>query len=247
MLELCDVSKRYGDVVALDATTLQLEAGRTYVLLGTSGCGKSTLLKIALGLIEPDTGSVKFEGQTIGSGNVLEMRRRIGYVIQGGGLFPHLTARKNVTLMAEYLKWPTERIQERLTSLASLTQLPESALDRFPVQLSGGQQQRVALIRALMLDPDWLLLDEPLGALDPMIRRDLQNDLKDIFQSLQKSVVLVTHDLQEANLLGDHVMLLSEGRVVQSGTMKELIEHPSDDFVARFVRAQQGISDGAMG
>ncbi|MGB0599450.1 MAG: ATP-binding cassette domain-containing protein [Rubripirellula sp.] len=242
MLELCNVSKRYGGVVALEPTTLQLSSGRTYVLLGTSGCGKSTLLKIALGLTEPDSGTVRFEGQTLQPDNVLQIRKRIGYVIQSGGLFPHLTARKNVSLIADFLNWSTTKIRNRIEELSALTQLPESTLDRYPAQLSGGQQQRVALMRALMLDPDWMLLDEPLGALDPMIRSDLQNDLSGIFRSLQKSVVLVTHDLHEAAHFGDEIILLREGRLVQAGTMQELIDHPSDPFVTRFIQAQHGIS-----
>lgn len=242
MLELCNVSKRYGGVVALEPTTLQLSSGRTYVLLGTSGCGKSTLLKIALGLTEPDSGTVRFEGQTLQPDNVLQIRKRIGYVIQSGGLFPHLTARKNVSLIADFLNWSTTKIRNRIEELSALTQLPESTLDRYPAQLSGGQQQRVALMRALMLDPDWMLLDEPLGALDPMIRSDLQNDLSGIFRSLQKSVVLVTHDLHEAAHFGDEIILLREGRLVQAGTMQELIDHPSDPFVTRFIQAQHSIS-----
>ena len=245
MLELSNVSKRYGETVALAPTTLQLSAGRTYVLLGTSGCGKSTLLKIALGLIKPDSGSVQFEGESLREDNVLQIRRRIGYVIQSGGLFPHLTAHQNVTLVSKFLRWSEDRTRDRVEQLMELTQLPAAALDRYPTQLSGGQQQRVALIRALMLDPDWLLLDEPLGALDPMIRSDLQQDLKAIFRSLKKSVVLVTHDLHEAELFGDEVFLLSEGHVVQSGTMRELVEQPKDEFVARFVRAQHADSQHA--
>ena len=238
MLELCDVSKRYGGVVALEPTTLQLSTGRTYVLLGTSGCGKSTLLKIALGLTEPDSGMVRFEGQTLQPDNVLQIRRRIGYVIQSGGLFPHLTARQNVSLTADFLNWSTTKVRDRIDELSALMQLPESALDRYPAQLSGGQQQRVALMRALMLDPDWMLLDEPLGALDPMIRSDLQNDLSGIFRSLQKSVVLVTHDLHEAAQFGDEIILLRDGRIIQSGSMQELIDQPSDPFVTRFIHAQ---------
>ncbi|MEM1069494.1 MAG: ATP-binding cassette domain-containing protein [Planctomycetota bacterium] len=240
MLELCGVSKRYGDVVALQPTTRQLSPGRTYVLLGTSGCGKSTLLKISLGLIKPDTGTVQFEGQTLSPDNVLQIRQKIGYVIQSGGLFPHLTARQNVTLMAEFLNWSTVDIRQRVEHLTSLTRLPTSVLGRYPSQLSGGQQQRVALIRALMLDPDWLLLDEPLGALDPIIRNDLQNELKEIFQSLGKSVVLVTHDLQEASFLGDEIMLLSDGKILQTGSMQQLIDQPVDPFVTRFIQAQRG-------
>jgi osmoprotectant transport system ATP-binding protein len=167
----------------------------------------------------------------------------MGYVIQEGGLFPHLTAAANVALMARYLRWKRPAIQRRLAELAELTQLPLPSLQRLPTELSGGQRQRVSLMRALMLDPDVLLLDEPLGALDPMIRYDLQQDLRRIFQQLHKTVVLVTHDLGEAAFLGDTLVLLREGRIVQQGSPEQLVQHPRDGFVERFVRAQRSPLD----
>jgi len=239
MLELKGVSKQYGRTQALQPTDLAIPKGETTVLIGPSGSGKSTLLRVMIGLVWPDTGSVRFDGTEVVPANALMLRRRMGYVIQDGGLFPHLTARDNIALMARYLAWPRDRIEFRLTELAKLTQFPPLGLDRFPAQLSGGQRQRVSLMRALMLDPDVLLLDEPLGALDPIIRSELQADLRGIFQTLSKTVVLVTHDLGEAGFLGDLIVLCSDGRVVQKGSLAELVRDPADPFVTRFINAQR--------
>ncbi len=245
MLDLVNVSKRYGELMALAPVDLSFEAEKTYVLLGTSGCGKSTILKLALGLLRPDSGEVLCRDERLSEQNMLQVRQRIGYVIQDGGLFPHLTAADNVSLVARHLGWPRDRIDERLAELAQLTQLPRQQLDRFPVQLSGGQQQRVGLMRALMLDPDVLLLDEPLGSLDPIIRSDLQTDLKRIFRTLKKTVVLVTHDLHEAAYFADEILLLRSGRVVQRGTIADLVESPAEEFVTEFVSAQRTTLSGA--
>ena len=239
MLELSSVTKAYGGVTVLHPTDLSIAQGQTTVLIGPSGCGKSTLIRLIIGLVAPDGGSVSLDGTAIETANLYELRRRFGYVIQEGGLFPHLTARGNITLMAHHLGWNSNRISSRVAELRSLTQFPEDGLDRYPVQLSGGQRQRVALMRALMLDPDILLLDEPLGALDPMIRFELQNDLKAIFQSLHKTVVLVTHDLNEAAFFGDLIVLLREGKIIQKGTIREMMDQPADPFVNRFIRAQR--------
>lgn len=239
MFELQGVSKRYGGTQALHPLDLRLPSGRTTVLLGPSGCGKSTLVRLMNGLLRPDTGRVLFGGQPLREEELLTVRQRIGYALQGGGLFPHLTAEGNATLMARYLKWPVTRVRERLRELVELTRFPSEALGRYPSQLSGGQRQRVSLMRALMLDPDVLLLDEPLGALDPMIRHELQGDLRDIFARLRKTVVLVTHDLGEGAFLGDHVVLLREGRIVQQGPLSELERAPADPFVTRFFQAQR--------
>lgn len=239
VVEFRAVTKRYGSRTALAPLDLEFETGRTYVLIGPSGCGKSTFVKLMIGLVRPDAGEVVFEDQKLTPENVLDIRRRVGYVIQDGGLFPHLTARQNITLVANYLGWSTERSQQRLAELTELTRLPADALDRYPQQLSGGQRQRVGLMRALILDPHLLLLDEPLGALDPMIRADLQTDLRDVFRSLQKTVVLVTHDLSEAAYFADEIILLSDGKVVQRGAVSDLLDSPSDPFVTRFVNAQR--------
>jgi osmoprotectant transport system ATP-binding protein len=233
------VAKRYGGVVALDVTDLEVPEGTSTVLIGPSGCGKTTLLRLLNGLVQPDTGTVSFRGVPIGPGNVQELRRKMGYVIQDGGLFPHLDAAANVTLMARHLRWPPARIETRLDEIVRMTRFPGDALDRFPIQLSGGQRQRVALMRALMLDPDVLLLDEPLGALDPLVRRELQDDLAALFVSLRKTVVLVTHDLEEAAFFGGRTVLLRDGRIVQQGSIDDLLRRPADPFVSVFVNAQR--------
>ncbi|HEY2585852.1 MAG TPA: ATP-binding cassette domain-containing protein [Tepidisphaeraceae bacterium] len=239
MLELRGVSKTYGPAVALHATDLRIEPGRCTALIGPSGCGKSTLLRLMTGLLRPDAGQVLFDGQPMTPANVNALRRQMGYVIQEGGLFAHLTARGNVALMARYLRQSPARIEARVRELAELTRLERKLLDRYPVELSGGQRQRVSLMRALMLDPAVLLLDEPLGALDPMVRHDLQTDLKRIFRELDKTVVLVTHDMGEAGFLGDDIVLLKAGRIVQRGTLSDLVHAPADDFVVRFINAQR--------
>lgn len=239
LVELVEISKRYGDSPALQPTKLSIERGKTTVLIGPSGCGKSTLLRLIIRLIEPDGGSILFDGHA-GTENDLEaVRHRTGYVIQEGGLFPHLTARGNVVLMARHLGRSEEEISRRLEELSGLTRLPGSLLDRFPAELSGGQRQRVSLMRALMLKPDLLLLDEPLGALDPLVRVALQQDLKQIFAQLQQTVVLVTHDLAEAAYLADTIVLMNEGRIVQQGSLADLRDRPINSFVTEFINAQR--------
>jgi len=233
------VQKRYGDATALGPVDLSIAARKTTVLIGESGCGKSTLLRLLNGLIAPTAGAVLCDGVPLGNVDMLEHRRRIGYVIQDGGLFPHLTAYRNVALLARYLKTNNAKIDARIEELASLTHFPTDGLDRYPAQLSGGQRQRVSLMRALMLDPPILLLDEPLGALDPMIRADLQQDLAEIFRTLHKTVIMVTHDLAEAAYLGHDIILLRAGRVVQQGSIDDLNNHPAEEFVTRFIEAQR--------
>ncbi|MPY72051.1 MAG: ATP-binding cassette domain-containing protein [Alphaproteobacteria bacterium] len=239
MFELAAVSRSYGPVSAVSGVTLTVARGRTTVLIGPSGCGKSTLLRLMNGLEPPDTGAVAFDGEAVTPGTAPGLRRRMGYVIQEGGLFPHLTAAGNVALMARWLGWDAARIGARAGELAALVQLPEDTLSRYPAQLSGGQRQRVGLMRALMLDPDALLLDEPLGALDPIIRFELQDELKAIFARLGKTVVLVTHDIAEACFLGEEIVLMRDGRLVQQGPPRALIEDPADAFVRRFVAARR--------
>ena len=239
MLELSGISKRYGPVRALGPVSLSVAAGETVVLLGTSGSGKSTLLKVMNGLVRPDAGEVKFRGERVDPGRSAALRRRMGYVVQGGGLFPHLTAGDNAALVARFLGWEEQRIGARLEELAALARLPGERLSRFPGQLSGGESQRVSLMRALMLDPDVLLLDEPLGALDPITRRELQEDLREAFRRVSRTVVLVTHDLGEAAFFAGRVVLLHEGVIVQEGAFDELVRSPRDPFVTRFVNAQR--------
>jgi osmoprotectant transport system ATP-binding protein len=243
MFELRGIGKRYGGQTALAGIDLVVPRRHTLVLLGPSGCGKSTLLKVMLGLVEPDSGQVSFDGKPVDPEHARPMRRRLGYVVQGGGLFPHMTARSNATLMAKRSGWSAERVRARVDELVALSRFPADALDRFPAELSGGQAQRVSLMRALMLDPEVLLLDEPLGALDPITRFELQEDLREIFGRLGKTVVLVTHDLGEAVFLADEVALMREGRIVQCGAATELIERPADPFVERFVHAHRSPLD----
>ena len=238
VLTLNGVSKTYPGSVALQSTDLSFMPGQTTVLIGPSGCGKSTLLRLLIGLVEADGGTIDMDGRRLSAGTLPALRRLMGYVIQEGGLFPHLNAEDNVTLMARYLGWARGRIAARLEELAALVRLPADSLRRFPGELSGGQRQRVSLMRALMLDPQVLLLDEPLGALDPMIRHELQRELKAIFRRLAKTVVLVTHDIAEAGLFANVIVLMREGRVVQQGSLRDLVERPADPFVGRFVQAQ---------
>lgn len=239
MLQLSQVSKRYGDTEVLAPTDLQVPSGETRVLIGPSGCGKSTLLRLIAGLIQPDSGSISFEGILLTPDNILGLRQRMGYVIQEGGLFPHLNVHDNVTVMARYLRRDSGWIDERLTALSELVQLPAELMQRYPGELSGGQRQRVSLMRALMLDPDLLLLDEPLGALDPMIRYQLQQDLKAIFARLGKSVVMVTHDIAEAVFFGQTLVLMREGHIVQTGSIGQLARSPAEPFVEAFISAQR--------
>ena len=243
MIALETISKSFDGRVALAPLDLSVATGKTTALIGPSGCGKSTVVRLIVGLITPDTGAVCFDGETLSPSNVALMRQRIGYVVQDGGLFPHLTAAENIALMARWLNWPDDKVNARLTALTALTHFPVDGLHRYPVQLSGGQRQRVALMRALMLDPDVLLLDEPLGALDPIIRFELQTELRDIFRTLNKTVVLVTHDMGEARYFGDRIVLMRDGAIVQQGNFNELIEDPAEPFVADFIRAQRGLHD----
>ena len=242
-IALKDVEMRFGDVVALHSTNLQIAAGQTTVLIGPSGCGKSTILRLIIGLLTPTSGTVEFEGKLVSQNNILALRRRMGYVIQDGGLFPHLTAAQNVTLMARHLEstLQEDEIQAKLDELCELTRFPQEGLTRYAVELSGGQRQRVSLMRALALDPDVLLLDEPLGALDPMVRASLQTELKEIFSRLGKTVILVTHDMAEAGYIGDSIVLMREGQVVQQGTLDDLRERPADEFVSEFITAQRSL------
>jgi osmoprotectant transport system ATP-binding protein len=242
LVKLVDVTKRYADAAALQPTNLEIERGKTTVLIGPSGCGKSTLLRLIIGLIEPDSGSIAFDGEPIAPDNIDALRRRIGYVIQEGGLFPHLTARANVLLMPRHVGKSEPEMQTRLQELCDLTRFSGNLLPRYPVELSGGQRQRVSLMRALMLSPELLLLDEPLGALDPLVRAALQKDLKEIFGRLSQTALFVTHDLAEAIYFGDEIVLMNEGRIVQKGSVADLREKPADPFVSEFINAQRGLT-----
>lgn len=245
MFDLRQVHKSFQGKTALAGIDLTVEPGRTTVLIGPSGCGKSTLLRLLIGLAEPDSGTLLLDGEPLLSTTIRRQRLRMGYVIQQGGLFPHLTARGNVTLLTDHLGWDARRTEARLEQLVALTHFPIDGLDRYPSELSGGQNQRVALMRALMLDPEVLLLDEPLGALDPMVRFELQQDLKEVFAALGKTVVMVTHDLAEAAFLGHRIVLMRAGRILQSGSLAQMIAKPAEPFVEQFIRAQRSHLDVA--
>ncbi|HEX6210025.1 MAG TPA: ATP-binding cassette domain-containing protein [Methylomirabilota bacterium] len=238
MITVRGVSKRYGATVALDDVSLDVAPGTTHVLLGSSGSGKSTLLRVVLGLVAADQGEVLIDGQPVTPRARGHLLGRLGYVVQEGGLYPHLTVRGNVSLPAEALGWPRERTAERVRTLADLTGFDETMLRRYPAELSGGQRQRVGLMRALVLDPALLLLDEPLGALDPIVRADLQAELRRLFDTLGKTVLLVTHDVREAVLFGSTITLLRAGRIVQQGPFADLARKPAEPFVTEFLGAQ---------
>jgi osmoprotectant transport system ATP-binding protein len=239
LVRLRGLTKSFSGQLALAPTDLDFLTGRTTALIGPSGCGKSTLLRLIIALLEPDDGKIFFEETEITDATAPAARQRIGYVIQEGGLFPHLNARENVLLMARHLKWPPAEMERRLEELCALSQFPREALSRYPAQLSGGQRQRVSLMRALMLSPRLLLLDEPLGALDPLVRAKLQSDLKEIFSGLQQTAILVTHDMGEAAYLADEIVLMHEGRVVQRGRAADFRERPANEFVRQFINAQR--------
>lgn len=239
MIDIERASKSYQGREALHPITLTVPAEQSLALIGPSGCGKSTLMRLVVGLIRPDSGQISVDSVPMTPATARELRLRMGYVIQDGGLFPHLTVAHNVTLMARQLRWETARIRERLNHLAELVQLPPDLLGRYPAQLSGGQRQRVGIMRALMLDPKVILLDEPMGALDPIVRSHLQEDLKRIFRDLKKTVLMVTHDMGEAAYLGDEIALMRDGAIVQKGPLDDLRQRPADAFVSDFLKAQR--------
>jgi len=238
MIALRDVTKMFGARVAVDHVSLALEPGTTRILLGSSGSGKSTILRLVLGLLPPDTGEVLVDGVVVSRDTRRDALRRIGYVVQEGALYPHMTAAANATLAARAEGWAPARMATRLAALAELVGLERRLLDHYPAELSGGQRQRTGLMRALMLDPPVLLLDEPLGALDPISRAELQTHLLRVFRELRKSVLLVTHDVREAFVFGSTITLLNGGRVLQEGTFADLAKRPADPYVAEFLRAQ---------
>jgi osmoprotectant transport system ATP-binding protein len=245
MLILQNISKTFENRSALSDVNLSVAQGATHALIGSSGSGKTTLLRITLGLIPMDTGYVKINEKALSTFTPTQWADRIGYVPQDGGLFPHISGRTNISLIAKLRGWDRARIDARIEELGKLVDLDDGVLARFPSELSGGQKQRVAIMRAAMMDPDVMLLDEPMAALDPLIRRSLQQELKSIFQRLDKTVLLVTHDLGEAAYLAEQITLLHDGKVVQSGSFGELLHHPADAFVTSFINAQRGVPDAA--
>ena len=245
MLALQNITKNFEGRAVLRDVNLTVAKGATHALIGSSGSGKTTLLRITLGLIPFERGYVKINDQALSSFTPVQWADRIGYVPQDGGLFPHLNAFDNLSLIARLRGWPNPKIRPRVEELRKLVDLDGALLQRFPFELSGGQQQRVAIMRAAMMDPEVLLLDEPMAALDPLIRRSLQQELKGIFQRLGKTVLIVTHDLGEAVYLAEQMTLLHEGKVVQTGAYGDLLRRPAEPFVTAFINAQRTLPDAA--
>lgn len=212
-ITLTGVSKTFGDAAALSDIQVEFTSEQTTAVIGRSGCGKSTLLRICNGLVRPDTGGVAIDGAAIDYARLPELRRAIGYAVQGNGLFPHLNARGNITLVATLAGWQEDAIEKRLETLRQLTHLTPELLDRYPHQLSGGQQQRVGLCRAMMLRPAILLLDEPFAAVDPITRQDIHNSLLELLEAEPTTTLLVTHDMREALLLADRIVLMDAGKI----------------------------------
>jgi len=247
MIELRDVHKMYPDGhVALRGVSLRVAAATTLALLGPSGCGKTTTLKLINRLVAPTAGTVLVGDRDVAAVDAITLRRGIGYVVQEAGLFPHMTARENVEVVPRLLGWPAERRTPRTAELFTLVGLDlEWHGPRYPTELSGGQRQRVGLARALAADPPVVLMDEPFGALDPLTRRRLQQEFLAVQGRLRKTVVLVTHDVEEAFLLADRVAVLADGAVVQIGTPDEIRAAPADAFVAEFVATAGGSGAGS--
>jgi len=237
------VSKSFDGVKAVDDLSLTIDQGEFTVVIGASGSGKSSALKMINRLLEHDSGRILFAGREIRSFRPEDLRRRMGYAIQSIGLFPHWTVEQNIATVPDLLRWPRSRTRDRVTELLETLKLPPDVYrDRYPHQLSGGQQQRVGVARALAGDPDMLLMDEPFGALDPVTRAALQQEIARIHDASGKTVVLVTHDIDEALRLADKIVVLDRGHVVQVGTPREILSSPANDYVADFIgRADVGI------
>ena len=242
MIEFRQVSKAFNGQDAVSDLNLHFKTGAFSVLIGTSGSGKSTTLKMINRLVEHDTGTILFAGEEIRSFPMLTLRRRMGYAIQSIGLFPHWTVAENIATVPQLQKWPRARIAARVDELMALLGLDPGLRSRYPHELSGGQQQRVGVARALAADPEVLLMDEPFGALDPVTRAALQQEMRRIHQLLGRTIVLVTHDIDEALQLADHLVLMDNGNVVQQGTPLEMLTRPATPFVREFFgRSELGV------
>ncbi|GER73657.1 betaine/proline/choline family ABC transporter ATP-binding protein [Weizmannia acidilactici] len=236
MLKFEHVTKIYKDGKrAVDDLNLEFESGQFIVFIGPSGCGKTTTMKMINRLIEPTEGAIYINGKNIKETDPVKLRREIGYVIQQIGLFPHMTIQQNISLVPRLLKWPEEKRRERAKELLKLVDMPEEFLDRYPYELSGGQQQRIGVLRALAADQPLILMDEPFGALDPITRDSLQDELKKLQQRLGKTIVFVTHDMDEAIKLADQIVIMREGKLVQTGTPDEILREPANEFVETFI------------
>jgi osmoprotectant transport system ATP-binding protein len=241
MIEIDEVTKSYGDRRVVDRLSLTVEAGDFCVLLGSSGCGKSTTLRMINRLIAMDSGTIRVAGEDVGNVPAEALRRRIGYAIQSIGLFPHWTVEGNIATVPRLLKWPRRRMRDRVTELLEMFRLePDAYRGKYPHQLSGGEQQRVGVARALAADPELLLMDEPFAAVDPITRDALQVELGHIHRATKKTIVFVTHDIEEALRLATQIAIMDRGRITQLGSPLDILEHPASDFVADFV-GRQGI------
>ena len=239
-IEFQNVTKKFNGAGynAVDHINLTIQEGEFITILGSSGCGKTTLLKMINRLYEPDTGNIILFGEDIQTVNAVKVRRRIGYVIQQVGLFPHMTIAENIAIVPKLLKWDNKKIFDRVDELLTLVGLsPDEFRDRYPSQLSGGQQQRIGLARALAVDPKIMLLDEPFGAIDAINRMNLQNELLQIHGGLKKTFLLVTHDINEAFKLGSKVIIMNEGRICQFDTPQKIINNPENNFVKSLIES----------
>ncbi len=248
MIELDGVSKYFGDEAAVDGISLTIPDGSLCVLVGTSGCGKSTTLRMINRLIEHSAGEIRIDGHQIRRFNEETLRRRIGYAIQNTGLFPHWTVARNIGVVPRLLKWDKAAIDRRVEALMALLGLDiDEFADKYPHQLSGGQAQRVGVARALAADPEILLMDEPFGALDPITRSSLQAELLRIQSHIRKTIVFVTHDMDEALRLADHIVVMRAGRIIQQGAPADILAHPADDFVETLVGGRdRGLKRAAL-
>ncbi|WP_163527679.1 betaine/proline/choline family ABC transporter ATP-binding protein [Halobacillus ihumii] len=236
MLKFDHVTKVYeGNNKAVDNMNLEVEKGEFVVFIGPSGCGKTTTMKMINRLIEPSDGSIYIEEENILEKDLVQLRREIGYVIQQIGLFPHMTIQENISIVPKLLKWPEEKRKSRAAELLQLVDMESEYLNRYPHELSGGQQQRIGVLRALAADPPLILMDEPFGALDPITRDALQEEFKKLQQSLGKTIVFVTHDMDEALKLADRIVIMRDGQLVQVGTPDEILRNPTDQFVEEFI------------
>ena len=244
MIRMENVTKRYGESAApsVDHLTLDVPEGSTVALIGPSGCGKTTTMRMINRLIEPTEGRIFVNGEDVTKADPVKLRRHIGYVIQNVGLFPHMTIAENIAAVPNLLSWDRPRIARRTDELLDLVGLdPKEMLKRYPRQLSGGQRQRIGVARALAADPSVLLMDEPFGAIDPIARTRLQDEFRQILKRVRKTVVLVTHDLDEAIRLGDRIAIMRSGKIVQYDAPDAILSHPADDFVANFVGIDRAI------
>lgn len=236
MVRLDNISKMYDGKPIIENLNLHIKPGQFVVLIGPSGCGKTTTLKMINRLIEPSSGSIFVDGEDISQLNPVLMRRKIGYVIQQIGLFPNMTIAQNIEVVPKLLKWPAERRRKRTLELLTMVGMnPHDYMDRYPSELSGGQQQRIGVLRALAVEPPLILMDEPFGALDPITREMLQDEVKKLQQQLKKTVVFVTHDMDEALKMADLIVVMKDGEIIQAASPEELLANPVNDFVAEFI------------